>query len=275
MLNIDVLMVIFTLGLFLISSAFGLTVAVGTLAGFAGYKFFTHWQLQWRRGVATSRAARTLLLLRVFRSDRRAQALLESLLQRWRYLGPIQLIAGTDLVDSTIEPHEFFDFLSGRLTRAFVKGKEDLEHRLSERTLVPDPDGLYRIEDFFCHNDTWQMTVSYLAQTANAVLMDLRGFTSARRGSTFEIEMLMHLVPINRIVFLVNDSTDFSFLEQTLRRAWQNMPSDSPNADSGHHHVRLIQASSHRRTLDSLFGLLCEGFKSSSAIGLAPSLNAL
>jgi hypothetical protein len=112
---------------------------------------------------------------------------------RWRYLGPIRPITGTDLVESTIEPHEFFDFLSGRLTREFVKGKEDLEHRLSERTLVPDPDGLYRTEDFFCHSDTWQMTVSYLAKTADAVLMDLRGFTSAKRGCTFEIEMLTRL----------------------------------------------------------------------------------
>ena len=264
MLNIDVLMVIFTLSLFLIFfSAFGLTVAVGALAGFAGYKLFTHWWLQRRRGFKVPTATRTLLLLRVFRSD--GQRLLEDLMQRWRYLGPIRLIAGTDLVESTIEPHEFFEFLGGRLTRAFVKGKEDLEHRLSERTLVPDPDGLYRIEDFFCHSDNWQMTVSYLAQSADAVLMDLRGFTSARRGCTFEIQMLMRSVHVNRVVFLVNDSTDFSFLDQTLRRAWQNMPSDSPNVDSGHHQVRLIRASGHRRTRDCMLGLLCESFVSSSA----------
>jgi hypothetical protein len=113
MLNIDVLMVIFTLSLFLILSSVGLTVAVGALAGFAGYKLFTHWQLQRRRGFKVPTAARTLLLLRVFRSD--GQRLLEDLMQRWRYLGPIRLIAGTDLVESTIEPHEFFDFLGGRL----------------------------------------------------------------------------------------------------------------------------------------------------------------
>ena len=264
MLNIDVLMVIFTLSIFLIFlSSFGLTIAMGALAGFAGYKLFTHWQLQRRRGFKVPTAARTLLLLRVFRSD--GQRLLEDLMQRWRYLGPIRLIAGTDLVESTIEPHEFFDFLGGRLTRAFVKGKEDLEYRLSDRTLVPDPDGLYRIEDFFCHSDNWQMTVSYLAQSADAVLMDLRGFTSARRGCTFEIQMLMRSVHVNRVVFLVNDSTDFSFLDQTLRRAWQNMPSDSPNVDSGQHQVRLIRASGHRRTRDCMLGLLCESFASSSA----------
>jgi hypothetical protein len=39
----------------------------------------------------------TLLLLRVFGFERRTQRLLEELGLRWRHLGPIRLIAGTDL----------------------------------------------------------------------------------------------------------------------------------------------------------------------------------
>jgi hypothetical protein len=261
MLNIDVLMVIFTLWLFMIFfSLFGFIGAVCTLAGFAGYKLFTRWLLQRHRRFATPEVPRTLLLLRVFRSGRRAQSLLEKLIQRWRYFGPVRMIAGTDLVNSTIEPHEFYDFLGRRLTRSFVKDKEDLDHRLSEHILGPDPDGLYRIEDFFCHDDTWQMTVSALARKADIVLMDLRGFNCEKRGCAFEIEMLIQSVPVKRIVFLVDDSTDSPFLEQTLHRAWRNMPSNSPNAGSGRQQIRLIQATGHRRTLDSLLGFLCEGF---------------
>jgi len=260
MLNIDVVMVVFTLWLFMIFVfLFGFIGAVCTLAGFAGYKLLTHWLLQRHRRFVTPEVARTLLLLRVFRSDRHAQSLLEKLIQRWRYLGPVRMIAGTDLVDSTIEPHEFYDFLGRRLTRAFVKDKKDLDDRLSEHTLAPNPDGLYRIEDFFCHDDTWQMTVSALAQKADIVLMDLRGFNSEKRGCAFEIEMLIQSVPVKRIVFLVDNSTDPSFLEQTLHRAWRNMPSNSPNAGSGRQQTRLIQAAGHRRTLDSLLGFLCEG----------------
>lgn len=72
--------------------------------------------------------------------------------------------------------------------------------------------------------------------------------------------MLIQSVPVKRIVFLVDDSTDSPFLEQTLHRAWRNMPSNSPNAGSGRQQIRLIQATGHRRTLDSLLGFLCEGF---------------
>jgi hypothetical protein len=54
------------------------------------------------------------------------------------------------MLDGDLYAESFLDFLLilWPMTRAFVKGKENLEHRLSERTLVPDPDGLYRIEDF-------------------------------------------------------------------------------------------------------------------------------
>jgi hypothetical protein len=197
----------------------------------------------------------------VFGFDRRTQRLLEDLGQRWRYLGPIRLIGGTDLAYTTIEPHEFFEFLNGRLSRAFIKGRDDLESRLSETITVPDPDGLFRIEDFFCLEATWRMTVSRLAREADAVLMDLRGFTPANWGCIFEIRQLIGSVSLHRIVLLVDGSTDVPFLERTLSGAWHAMPGDSPNAVAGRHRLRVLHAeTNHSRTLDMLLGLLCESF---------------
>jgi hypothetical protein len=187
--------------------------------------------------------------------------LLEDLGQHWRYLGPIRLIGGTDLADVPIEPHEFFEFLNGGLSRAFVTGREDLESRLAERTAAPDPDGLFRVEDFFCHEATWLRTVARLARKADAVLMDLRGFTPTNRGYIFEITQLIASVSLHRIMLLVDGSTDMPFLEQTLQGAWRVMPGNSPNAVAGKHRPHVLQAwVNHGRTLDSLLGLLCESF---------------
>jgi hypothetical protein len=260
MLTIDIMMVIFTIAGFVTQlAAFGWVLAPAAPAGFAGYKLSVRWCLRRRRRSAPTAAPRTLLLLRVFGFDKRTQRLLDDLGQRWRYLGPIRLIGGADLAYATLEPHEFFAFLSGRLTRAFIKDLGDLNRRLVETTAVPDPDGLYRVEDFFCHNDTWRMTVSRLARDAHAVLMDLRGFTPANRGCIFEIEELVASVAVIRVVLIVDDSTDVAFLEQTIEGAWRAMPSDSPNAVEGPYRVRILKASSrHRRTLDTLLGLLCE-----------------
>jgi hypothetical protein len=258
MLTLDVMMVIFTLWTFLIFIfAFGWIAAAAVLVSFAGYMIFSRWRLRHRACSAHLGTPRSLLLLRVFGFDRRTQRLLEDLGQCWRYLGPVRLIGGPDLAYATLEPYEFFEFLSGRLARAFIKDRDDLDARLSESTTIPDPDGLFRIEDFFCHDNTWRMTVSRLARKADAVLMDLRGFMSKNRGCIFEIEQLIASVPLQRIVLLVDRSTDVPFLEQILRRAWRAIPTDSPNAIAGEHRVRILEASaSHRYTLNAVLGLL-------------------
>jgi hypothetical protein len=255
MLAVDVLMVVFTSWAFLVLFAQYGWSAAWVLASFPGYKLVFAWYSSRRRSALTPR---TLLLLRVFGFHRRTQRLLDGLGRRWRYIGPIRLIGGPDLADTTIEPHEFLEFLNRRLTRAFITDRDQLERRLAANPTWPDPDGLFRIDDFFCHDDTWRLTVAYLARAMDAVLMDLRGFTTANQGCVFEIEYLVTAVPLDRVVLLVDSSTDIPFLEQTLRRAWSTMPHDSPNAGAGRHSLRILQASSGGRTLDVLLGLLCE-----------------
>jgi hypothetical protein len=269
MLTLDVMMAIFTLWTFVVFIfSFGWIGAAAVPVSFAGYMFFSRWRLRHRECSAHLGTPRSLLLLRVFGFDRRTQRLLEDLGQCWRYLGPVRLIGGPDLAYATLEPYEFFEFLSGRLTRAFIKDRDDLDGRLPESTAIPDPDGLFRIEDFFCHDDTWQMTVSRLACKADAVLMDLRGFTSKHQGCIFEIEQLIASVPLQRIVLLVDPSTDVPSLEQILQRTWRTIPTDSPNAIAGEHQVRILQASSsHRRTLNALLGLL--GAYNNTIFGIA------
>jgi len=257
MLSIDVLLATFTITTVpIVFWAFGVTAATCVLGGFFGYQLLAHLLLRIKIGGTPPEKVFTLLLLRVFRRKRLGQRLLERIVHRWRYIGPVRLIAGTDFADSLIEPHEFFEFLCGQLSRAFVRDRKDLEHRLSRLLPKPDPDGLYRIEDFLCHLDTWQMTVACLAEQADVVLMDLRGFTSAHRGCVFEIEMLLDSFPVNRIVFLIDHSTDQVYLEETLRLV--KSVRTCPAGDAGMHQIALVQAASDSRTIECLLHLLCE-----------------
>lgn len=263
MLSIDVVMVIFVLLNFLLVAFLydSYIAGVCVLASFPAYKLCSRWGLAWLRRSVPDASPRTLLLLRVFGFDSRTQWLLEDLGQRWRYLGPIRLIGGTDLANATIEPHEFFEFLNGRLSRAFVKGPTDVDKKLSRSAITADPDGTYRVEDFFCHDDTWRMTIVRLARDADAILMDLRGFGPANQGCVYEIEQLLSSVPLDRVVLLVDRRTDVPFLERALQQAWRSRPDDSPNALARHQRIRIMAASSrHRRTLNALLYLLCGSF---------------
>jgi len=201
----------------------------------------------------------TLLLLRVFSLGPRSLRLFDALAKCWLRVGPITLIAGPDLATGLVEPHEFLDFLGGRVSRQFVQGREDLERRMAELDTVPDPDGRYRVSEFFCRSDTWQMTMRQLAAGSDAVLMDLRSFSPSNRGCQYELEQLLDGVPLPRVVMIVDDTTDRPFLEDTLQSLWQNVPADSPNRSLQDPEVRLFEAQSGtgtevRTLLSLLFG---------------------
>jgi hypothetical protein len=265
MLTVDVMMVVFTI--YTVATTAGVLEwgPAAALAAFFAYKITSGVFFRFRRRSQPNDTPQMLLFLRVFGFDRRTQKLLQDVGHRWRRIGPIRLIAGTDLVNATIEPHEFFSFMSGQLSRAFVKDRQDALGRLSESPVEADPDGLYRVEDYFCHADTWRIAVSVLARASDAILIDLRGFTVDNQGCVFELECLVASAPLNRIVLLVDHSTDVGAVEGVLRRAWSAMPENSPNQGAGPKRVRFLLASADpRQTRDSVLGLLCE------TIGQAP-----
>jgi hypothetical protein len=181
----------------------------------------------WRNGA--DGAPPRLLLLRVFSLGKRSASLFDAFSRLWRYTGPIQLIAGPDLANSTVEPHEFLDFLGGRLQRRFITGPATLDRRLAETSLRPDPDSRFRVFEFFCHTDTWQMVLRRLVGQSDAVLMDLRGFTRTSKGCIFELHELLDAVPLKRVLLVVDHTTDYDFLADVLQQGWIHISGDSPN----------------------------------------------
>ncbi len=224
----------------------------------SGVVAFLAWLFATRLGFRFLKAAQhaeamnvRLLLLRVFALGRRSERLFNDLSQRWRYIGNLQLIAGPDLATTTVEPHEFMAFVSGRLNRQFINTPAALDRRLADLDTRPDFDGRYRINDFFCHDDTWQSTLRRLVDTSKLVLMDLRGFSPQNAGCIFELNELVDTVPLQQVLLIMDNTTDSNFLRQTLQQAWQNQPVDSPNRKTGISEIRafmLEEKDKHRMT---------------------------
>lgn len=184
----------------------------------------------------------SLLLLRVFALGARSEQLFDGLAKRWLRSGDISLIAGPDLATTTVEPHEFLDFVGGRLSRQFVHDAADLECRLRARALGADSDGRHRVNEFFCHADTWQPVMQRLAASADVVLMDLRSFSATNQGCRYEIGQLLNTVPLTRVVLLIDADANRGFLESTLQMLWQTVSADSPNRSPGMSRLRMIAA---------------------------------
>ena len=176
----------------------------------------------------TRDAAVRLLLLRTFGARRRSTRLLRDVTRQWRWVGSVELIIAPDLASETLNPDEFLDFLVFRLSRRFVRDQNTIAGRVAELDLRPDRDGRYRVNELMCHDDTWRPTVEAMISTANVILLDLRGFGTGNFGVVDELERLVSLVPLQKIVALVDTSTDPTALRNALGRAAAVAPQGSP-----------------------------------------------
>lgn len=185
-------------------------------------------------------ANRPLLILRVFGFRRRSEQLLRELQVRWRPVGNVELIAGTDLATENLEPHELVSFFTGRLARSFVRNEEDLAARLESEDRLPDPDGRFRVNEYFCFENTWRPAVRALADRASVALMDLRGFSATNAGCTYELNLLISSVPLSRIVLLMDATTDRAYLQDILDEGWSLVSDDPPDSGAGERTVRAL-----------------------------------
>ena len=196
-----------------------------------------------RVGRPTKTNSPRLLFLRVFALGERSETIFSAVGRFWRAIGSMQMIAGPDLAAAAVEPHEFLDFLSGKLDRRFIDSGRTLDLRMDQLDLQPDGDGQFRVTEFFCHDDTWKLTLARLADDSDTVLMDLRGFSRRNAGCIFEITELFNLVPLQRLVFIVDSSTDQPFMRETMQQAWMQLRDRSPNRRAGAGEVSLVPLS--------------------------------
>jgi hypothetical protein len=244
-------------------------MAVGPLA-FAGFLATTTAGFRVQRRQSAKDKAPRLLVLRVFALGRHSRRLFDRLAARWRHIGSVQLIAGPDLASSTVEPHEFFDFLSRKLGARFLADEPSVERALADLDTRVDHDGRYRITDFFCRDSVWRIVFSRLAAASDVVLMDLRGFSSVNSGCTFELSELLNLVPLRRVAMVIDGATDEAFLARTIEQASGRMSPTSPNASSPALDIRVFRDAAGRAPdPDRLLRLLCERVADDQGAGAA------
>jgi hypothetical protein len=195
------------------ASDFGWKGIVG-MSGFVVYRAIVQvglaiWPLPHELGVQ-------LLVLRVFGFRTRAEKMFDSVAQRWRFRGSVSMIAGTDLAARTINPDDTLAFLAGDLRSRFVQGRHDLQAHLQRMDPLRDPDGRFRITEFFCHENTWSDALSALLARSDTILMDLRGFSKKNTGCIFELHQLAAQRRLADTVFIVDASSDIKLLELTV-----------------------------------------------------------
>ena len=157
-----------------------------------------------------------LLVLRVFRRGGAMAWLFDHLVQRWRLCGPVLLITAADLASRTIEPHELVAFVEGRLQDRYIGSAEQLHSQLAQIQDQPDHDGRWRVHEFCCYANSWKPTLDALLSRSDAVLMDLRGFSSRNTGCSYELQRIGQSRHLGSAVLLVDRHTDRVAVDEAL-----------------------------------------------------------
>jgi len=174
-------------------------------------------RVPWQRGAPP---VRTLLLLRAFGWRARTERLVDRIGARWRWRGPITMIAAPDVVARSIDPADLLGYVRGEVDRTFVRTEAELQARLAAIDSRRDPDGRFRINEFCCADSTWRATVVRLMERADVVLMDLRGLgQGAGAGCVFELEQLALRLAARRVVLVIDRDTHLPTLHAALGAA--------------------------------------------------------
>jgi hypothetical protein len=208
-----------------LAGPFGLAGIAMGLAAFAAYRLGVAVTLRFLP-TASAEAPQRLLMLRVFGYQARTETLFDRIAQRWRFRGPVQLIAGVDLATRTADPGDVLAFVGGRLREQYVSSASELPERLQRLDARRDPDGRFRVNELYCLDQTWRQSLTGLLSISDTVLMDLRGFGEANRGCVFEVEQLVAKLPTDRIVLVCDKTTDLELLGDLLERAWARAESE-------------------------------------------------
>jgi hypothetical protein len=171
-------------------------------------------RMPWDQGAPP---VRTLLFLRAFGWRARTERLFDRVGARWRYRGPITMIAAPDVVARSIDPADLLGYVRGDVEQSFVRSDAELAARLAAIDRQRDPDGRFRINEFCCADNTWRATVVRLMECADVVLMDLRGVKQGdKAGCVFELEQLALRMPAARIVLVIDGETEVVALQRAL-----------------------------------------------------------
>jgi hypothetical protein len=173
-------------------------------------------------------------VLRVFQQDKNVQDLFDRVIERWRLTGNTVLIAGTDLLERTIDAENIFTFIDGRLGERFIQSPADIPRRLADFEWQPDVEGRYRINECYCHDTTWQLALADLIRFSDVVLMDLRNFVEQNKGCLHELQVLASTPGLHRVVVLINDQTQLIPAQAAVAKApdgrfvWLRQLGDTP-----------------------------------------------
>lgn len=181
-----------------------------------------------------------LLVLWVFGPIHHIVSVLEKIGVQWRYIGTLQFLRGGDY---TFDMSQMGTLLKGKGEQLIADSQEKLAQIFGNFQYTPDGSGVYPMNTMLCGDAVWKQAVHAMLRNSQVVVMNLAGFSEANQGCRYELNLLMDRFPTQRILFLIDKTTDLDFLLATLEKEWNTMCANSPNRNHAASPIRIYRLS--------------------------------
>jgi hypothetical protein len=183
--------------------------------------------------------------LRLFENQPRIRTFVEG---AWREFGYAHLLRSA----AAVTPAEYrWARRSGNPLALFIRSPEQLDAELARQRVEPYGKGRYRFKSIgpktirvrdrygsypmrplLCHGSFWKAAVDTLVDTVDLVVLDLSGLNRDNAGVLYELQRVVDRVPIEHVVFLIDQRSKKRFIAEQIQATWQQMADGSPNAVS-------------------------------------------
>ena len=135
----------------------------------------------------------------------------------------------------------YFKYWKFKISRSYAKDYEGIKNKIAKVIDKPrKQDMTFKNLPMFCFDNTWKLAVSEFIKNSKVILMDLRGFSSERKGCEYEIDFLLDTFSINGILFLVDVSSDKELVQNTINERWEYLRINSPNINLEHPEAKIF-----------------------------------
>jgi hypothetical protein len=163
----------------------------------------------------------------------------DGLVQRWRGVGPVQLLRGGGALGGL---RTLAATATGRIGDLIEETAEEVTTRLAGFDYERSDGGRFAVNTILCSDGTWQLALDELIGSTDVVQMDLGGFDEDNQGCAHELALLVDRVPLDRVLLVLDDSTDVPLLRRVLEESWSRMDEASPNRESGRGSLTAVKA---------------------------------
>jgi hypothetical protein len=202
----------------------------------------------------------SIAYLRLFENAARTRTFIQG---AWREFGYVHFLRSA----ASVTPAEFRHAKStGNLGGIFLISQEQFRAELAKSLPAPstrhrhvfgniaprtikawDRYGSYPPMGHLCHGTIWKPAIDELLRYVDLVVLDLSGFTTRNLGTEYELQRVIDLFPVERVIFLADAYSDRRFLRSQILAAWQKMAAGSPNSGTRPRTACLAVTDHYRR----------------------------